>query len=225
MGYPFAFVFDWRAFWDSRGPLSEGLVVTIELTVLTMALAIVGGLTLALLRLSRWNFIRIGATGFVEFFRATPLLLQVYWFYFVLPATFGIRLSAFLTGLVGLTLNVSAFNSETFRAGILSIRPGQRMAAQALGMTSTQVFVRVILPQAARRVIPPLASTWVSLFKDTSLVSTIAVADLSFKALVLRTQNYRVLEVLTAMALIYVGLGYPQARLSEFIYKRFRVVE
>ena len=217
--------FDWSVIWDNLGRLAEGTELTVLLAVITMVLAIPGGLLLAFLRLSRFRLVRGGATAFVEFFRATPLILQIYWFFYVLPATFDIQLSAFTTGLVGLSLNVSAFNSETFRAGLGSIRRGQAHAGLALGMTPRQVMWQVVLPQAVWRVLPALASTWVSLFKDTSLVSTIAVADLSYNAIQIRAQTFRILEVLTAMAALYWAMGYPQAKLVDWIHRRFEVVE
>jgi polar amino acid transport system permease protein len=161
----------------------------------------------------------------VEFFRATPLILQIYWIFYVLPAVFDIRLSGFATALLGLSLNVSAFNSETFRAGIQSIRPGQWNAGFALGMSKAEVFLKIVLPQAAMRVLPALASTWVSLFKDTSLVSIIAVADLSYVALKIRSETYRILEVLTAMAGLYCLMGYPQAKLVDWLHRRWKVAE
>jgi polar amino acid transport system permease protein len=217
--------FDWSVVWDNRWRFVEGCEVTVALTAATMAIALPGGLLLALLRLSPIRIVGNAATGFVEFFRATPLILQIYWVFYVLPAAFDITLSEFATALVGLSLNVSAFNSETFRAGILSIRPGQWNAALALGMTKWQVLRKIILPQAVLRVLPALASTWVSLFKDTSLVSIIAVADLSYVSLKIRSETYRVLEVLTAMAALYCLMGYPQAKLVDWIQRRYAVTE
>jgi polar amino acid transport system permease protein len=190
-----------------------------------MALALPGGLLLALLRLSPIRAVAAATTGFVEFFRATPLILQIYWVFYVLPAAFDITLSEFTTALVGLSLNVSAFNSETFRAGIQSIRPGQWNAALALGMSKSEVLRKIILPQAILRVLPALASTWVSLFKDTSLVSIIAVSDLSYVALKIRSETYRVLEVLTAMAALYCLMGYPQAKLVDWLHRKLKVAE
>src|SRR6185312_16804908 len=105
--------------------------------------------------------------------------------------------SAFTTALIGLGFNISSFNSETFRAGIVSIRRGQWNAGLALGMSPASVAWSIVLPQAVMRVLPSLASTWVSLFKDTSLVSVISVADLSYAALQVRAETYRILEVLT----------------------------
>jgi His/Glu/Gln/Arg/opine family amino acid ABC transporter permease subunit len=216
---------DWSVVWDYRWQFLEGAGLTVLLTFATMAIAIPGGLALAFLRMSRFRLLSIPATAFVEFFRATPLILQVYWVFYVLPATFGPKLSAFETGLAALAMNVSSFNSETFRAGILSIRRGQRQAALALGMSDVQVMWRIVLPQAVSRVLPALASTWVSLFKDTSLVSTITVMELSYVSLQIRSQTFRVLEVLTVMAGLYWLMGYPQAKLVDWIHRRWRVVE
>jgi His/Glu/Gln/Arg/opine family amino acid ABC transporter permease subunit len=216
---------DWSVVFEHRQQLLAGTWMTILLTVSTMVIALPGGLVLALLRLSRWRLVRACATAFVEFFRATPLILQVYWVFYVLPATFGILLPDVATGLVALSLNVSSFNSETFRAGIVSIRQGQWNAGLALGMSRAQVFRQIVLPQAAMRVLPALASTWVALFKDTSLVSTIAVMELSYVSLQIRAQTYRILEVLTAMAVIYWLLGYPQAKIVEWLHKHWRVAE
>jgi His/Glu/Gln/Arg/opine family amino acid ABC transporter permease subunit len=217
--------FDWSVVWDNRWRLVDGAAMTVTLTVVTMAIALPGGLLLAFLRLSRLRLIRVAATGFVEFFRATPLVLQLYWVFYVLPAAFDISLSDLVTAIVGLSLNVSAFNSETFRAGILSIRPGQWNAGLALGMSKAQVMRQIILPQALIRVLPALASTWVSLFKDTSLVSIIAVADLSYVALKIRSETYRILEVLTAMAGMYLIMGYPQAKLVDWLHRKLKVAE
>jgi His/Glu/Gln/Arg/opine family amino acid ABC transporter permease subunit len=217
--------FDWSVVWDNLPRLLEGAWMTIWLTVVTMVLALPGGLVLALLRLSPLWLVSAPATAFVEFFRATPLILQIYWVYYVLPAYFDIQLSQLSTAIVGLTCNISSFNAETFRAGILSIREGQWNAGLALGMSRSEVFILIILPQAFMRVLPALASTWVSLFKDTSLVSIISVADLSYMALKVRSETYRILEVLTAMAVLYWLMGYPQAKIVDWIHRRWKVVE
>jgi His/Glu/Gln/Arg/opine family amino acid ABC transporter permease subunit len=217
--------FEWSVVWSSLPRLLDGAWMTIWLTCVTMVIAVPGGLLLALMRLSGLRIVSGSATAFVEFFRATPLILQIYWVYYVLPAYFDIQLSQIATAVTGLACNISAFNSETFRSGIVSIRQGQWNAGLALGMTPTSVFLRIVLPQAVMRVLPALASTWVSLFKDTSLVSIISVADLSYVALQLRAETYRILEVLTAMAALYWLMGYPQAKLVDWIHRRFKVAE
>ena len=217
--------FDWSVIANNWPLLLHGAGVTIMLAFATMALALPGGMLLALMRMSRLAPVRALATGFVEFFRTTPIILQVYWVFYILPVMIDFRASAFATGLIALTLNVSAFNSETFRSGINSIRAGQRNAALALGMSEWQALRIVIIPQAIHRVLPALASTWVSLFKDTSLVSVVAVAELSYVGLQLRSQSFRVLEVLTAMAVLYWLMGYPQAKLADWVHRKFKVSE
>ena len=237
---------DWSVGWQYRHLLLDGVTVTVLLTVLTMAIAIPGGLLIMLMRQSRLAPVRGLGMAFVEFFRNLPLILLVYWSFYVLPlimdAAMGwlnagfariglgpfnpnLTLSPFATGLVALSLNVSAYNSETFRAGVNSIRRGQVDAALALGMSRLQVMRKVVLPQAVRRVLPVLASTWVSLFKDTSLVSVIGIGDLMHAATQARSQSFRVLEVLTIMAAIYWLLGYPQAKIVDWIDRRFGVKE
>lgn len=216
---------DWSIVWDSRWALLEGAALTVLLTVLTMLVALPGGLALALMRLSHFRPASVASACFVELFRNLPLILVVYWAFYVLPVLTGLELPAFATGLAALCLNVSAYNSETFRAGINSIRRGQMEAGLALGMSRGQALREIVLPQAGRRVLPVLASTWVSLFKDTSLVSVIAVGELAHTALQIRSQSFRVLEMLTALAAIYWLLGYPQAKLVDWIDRRFAVAE
>ncbi len=216
---------DWSVLWTYRYALLEGVGVTVLLTVLTMAIAVPGGIAVMLLRQSQWAPVRALGTVYVEFFRNIPLILLVYWAFYVLPILIEVQISPFATGLTALALNVSAYNAENFRAGVASIRKGQTEAGLALGMSRGEVMRKVVLPQAIRRILPVLASTWVALFKDTSLVSVIAVGDLAHSALQVRSQTFRVLEVLTAMALIYWALGYPQAKLVDWIHRKYGVSE
>ena len=218
-------IFQWNVIWENLPRLLDGALMTIWLSVVTMVIAIPGGLVLAFMRLSRFRPLSFFAACFVEFFRATPLILQIYWVYYVLPAYFDIQLSQISTAIVGLACNISSFNSETFRSGIVSIRKGQWNAGRAIGMTDRQIMWHIVLPQAVLRVLPALATTWVSLFKDTSLVSIISVADLSYVSLKIRSETYRILEVLTAMAAIYWLMGYPQAKLVDWIHRRYKVTE
>ena len=217
--------FDWSVIWQHRDALFAGTVTTILLTVATMAIAVPCGMLVAILRLYGWAPLRAAATAYVELFRNLPLILVVFWAFYVLPILTGVGLSPLATGLAALALNVTAYNAETFRAGINSIRRGQVEAAMAIGMSRTQALRRVVVPQALRRILPVLASTWVSLFKDTSLVSVIAVSELAYVSMQIRSQTFRVLEMLTAMAAIYWLLGYPQAKLVDWIQRRFAVTE
>ena len=216
---------DWSVVWQHRDALIAGTATTFLLTIATMAIAVPGGIVVAVLRLYAWRPVRALATGYVELFRNLPLILVVYWAFYVLPILTGLGLSPLATGLAALSLNVTAYNAETFRAGINSIRRGQVEAAMALGMTRAEALRRVIVPQALRRILPVLASTWVSLFKDTSLVSVIAVTELAYVSMQVRAQTFRVLEMLTAMAVLYWLLGYPQAKLVDWMQRRMKVTE
>ena len=216
---------DWSVVWQHRDALIAGTATTFLLTIATMAIAVPCGIVVAVLRLYAWRPVRALATGYVELFRNLPLILLVYWAFYVLPILTGVGLSPLATGLAALSLNVTAYNAETFRAGINSIRRGQVEAAMALGMTRAQALRKVIVPQALRRILPVLASTWVSLFKDTSLVSVIAVTELAYVSMQVRAQTFRVLEMLTAMAVLYWLLGYPQAKLVDWMQRRMKVTE
>ena len=217
--------FDWSVVWQHREALAVGTGTTILLTVLTMLIAVPCGIVVAVLRLYAWTPVRAVATAYVELFRNLPLILVVYWAFYVLPILTGLGMPPLATGLAALALNVTAYNAETFRAGINSIRKGQFEAGKAMGMSRWQAMRQIVIPQAWRRVLPVLASTWVSLFKDTSLVSVIAVGELAHVAMQIRSQSFRVLEMLTAMAAIYWLLGYPQAKLVDWIQKKFEVKE
>ena len=217
--------FDWSVVGAHRDALAAATGTTVLLTVATMAIAVPCGILVAALRLYAWTPVRAVAAAYVELFRNLPLILVMYWAFYVLPIATGLGLSPFATGLAALALNVTAYNAETFRAGIGSIRRGQLEAAMALGMSRAQAVRRIVLPQAVRRILPVLASTWVSLFKDTSLVSVIAVSELAYVAMQIRAQTFRVLEMLTAMAAVYWLLGYPQAKLVDWIQRRYAVTE
>lgn len=216
---------DWNIIWTHRDALFQGASMTVMLTVVTMLLAVPGGMVLALMRLSNSKVLSGISLCFVEFFRNLPLILIIYWAFYVMPMALDVQFSALTTALVALVLNISAYNAETFRAGINSIRRGQMEAALAMGMSHRQAMFKVVIPQAARRILPVFASTWISLFKDTSLVSVIAVSELAYTSMQIRAQSYRVLEMLTAMAVIYWLMGYPQAKLVDWIHRKYGVKE
>ncbi|PWL18282.1 amino acid ABC transporter permease [Falsochrobactrum shanghaiense] len=217
--------FDWFIIWKSLPALGYGAIITIVLTVLTMLIATPLGILIAMMRESRFKFVASIATCYVELMRNLPIILVVYWAFYVMPIMTGISFSPFMTGLIALVANNAAYNSETFRSGIRSIRKGQTEAGLALGMSEWTAFRKIVLPQASRRVLPVLATTWVTLFKDTSLVSVIAVGDLAHTAMQIRSQTFRVIELLTAMAAIYWLLGYPQAKIVDWIHRKYGVTE
>jgi polar amino acid transport system permease protein len=203
--------------------LLGGLGLTAGLSLLAMAASLVLGLVVSFARLAPWRPVRAVAAVYTDVLRGTPLLVQILWVYYSLPILTGVTFSPFTSAAIALTLNLSAFVGETYRAGIQSIGRGQREAALALGMTWWQAMRRVILPQSVRRVIPPLGSIWVSLFKDTAIVSVIAVPELMYRGKVLSIETYRPLEIYTVVALIYFLVTYPQARGVDWLFERARV--
>jgi polar amino acid transport system permease protein len=203
--------------------LLGGLGLTVGLSLLSMAAGLVLGMLVTFARLALWRPLRVFASLYVDFLRGTPLLVQILWIYYSLPILTGVVFSPFVSAAIALSLNLSAFISEVYRAGIQSIGRGQREAALALGMSQWQAMRRVILPQSIRRVLPPLGSIWVSLFKDTAIVSVIAVPELMYRGKVLSIETYRPVEIYTIVAIIYFVVTYPQARTVDWLFERARV--
>jgi His/Glu/Gln/Arg/opine family amino acid ABC transporter permease subunit len=207
---------------DALPELALGAGWTILLAVLTFAGSVVLGLTLCLLRISGRRWISWPALCGVEFLRLTPLLVQIFLVYYGLPLV-GLVLSPFWSGVVALALNGAAFTCEIFRSGFTTIDPGQREAAEALGMSRWQVSRRVLIPIATRRVIAPLGTSWITSFQDTSLVAMLGVAELLHTGQILSTETLRPVEVFTVVGIIYFLLAYPQARLVEWLQRRGRL--
>jgi len=222
MGGPPRYTWRFDVVLENLPHLLSGVSLTCALTALCMLLGLVVGLVAAICRLSRWRLVRGIAFAYTEAFRTTPLLVQVVWVFYVLPILTGVTLTAFFSGLVALGFNVGAFMAEIYRAGILSVNPGQTAAGLALGMTPGQVLRRIILPQAVTRV---MATTWVALFKDTAILSAIGVVELMFRAREIATDTYRPLEIFSVVALIYFLLTYPQSLGVNYLYRRFRTQE
>jgi len=225
MGGPPRYTWRFDVVLENLPLLLTGLWLTCTLTVLCMLLGLGVGLVVAFGRLSRWRLVRAVAFAYTELFRTTPLLVQIVWVFYVLPIVSGITLSPFFSGLLALGFNVGAFMAEIYRAGILSVNPGQTAAGLAIGMTRAQTMRRVVLPQAVTRVIPPMATMWVSLFKDTSILSAIGVIELMFRAREIATDTYRPLEIFTVVAVLYFVLTYPQSLAVNALYRRFRMQE
>ncbi|MEH1925528.1 ABC transporter permease subunit [Nostoc sp.] len=191
--------------------LLQGALVTLQLTILSVVFGLIGGSLIGIVRLSHIAPVRWVARAYVDFFRGTPLLVQIFMIYFGLPAilqelgltfTFD-RLTA---GVIALSLNSAAYIAEVVRAGIQSIETGQAEAAQSLGLSSTQTTIYVIFPQAFRRMIPPLGNEFISLLKDTSLVSVIGFEELLRKGQLIVADNYRAFEIYAGVAVVYLCL-------------------
>ena len=161
-------------------PLGQGALVTLKLFVITLALSLPLGLTLALARLSRFAALRHAVSGFIWLMRGTPLMLQLLFVYYALPfvPVIGVRLPDYPAAVVAFTLNYAAYFAETLRAGIQSIARGQYAGAKALGMSDAQTMRRIVLPQVWRNTLPPLANETITLVKDTSLIYVLALNDL-----------------------------------------------
>jgi His/Glu/Gln/Arg/opine family amino acid ABC transporter permease subunit len=219
-----SYQWDWSALWDNLPLLLDGISTTVVATAISMAASLVLGFPVVLLRLSRPRVSWL-ANVYIELFRNLPLLVLVFWVFTALPLIIGYTLSPLASGILALTLNLTAFIAEIYRAGITSIAPGQSHAALALGMTRIQLYERIILPQAIVRVLPALGSMWVSLFKDTSILSVIGVAELMYQGRIVATDTYRPLEIFTGVAILYYLLAYPQALWVNWLYHRLQVQE
>ena len=215
---------DWSALWDNLPLLLEGIFMTLVASFASMAASLIIALPITLARTSgRWlGFV---AQLYIELFRNVPLLVLVLWVFTVLPLLTGLTLTPLLSGILALTVNLSAFIAEIYRAGITSIAPGQSHAALAIGMTRPQAMKRVVLPQAIMRVLPALGSMWVSLFKDTAILSVIGVGELMYEGRIVATDTYRPLEVFTGVAVIYYLLAYPQSLGVNWLFDKLRVQE
>lgn len=203
--------------------LWAGLQLTILLTFTGMALALVIGLALALARLNPQRpWMSVPAAVFVEVIRGSPLLLQLFYIFYVFPF-FGIRLTALAAGILGLGINYGAYLSEVIRAGIVAVDHGQWEAARALGMRGRIYMPHVILPQALRIVIPPIGGYFISLFKDTALVSTISIGELLFRGQLLAAENFRYLQIYSFIFVIYLVISYPASLGVRALERHMRI--
>lgn len=197
-----------------------GLVNTLKVTALALLFGIPLGLTFALGRLSRLRLVSATAGFIVEFFRTTPPLVQLFWFFFALPILIDVRMTPYTASIVTFSIQSAAFFAEIFRGGILSIDRGQWEGAQAIGMNYRQSLRRIILPQAVKRMIPAFMERSIELMKTTTLVSTVAYTDLMFQANDLAQKTFRPLEVYTVVAVMYFLVIFLFSQLSIRIEHR-----
>jgi polar amino acid transport system permease protein len=196
--------------------LLHGAMLTILVSLTAFALALVFGLIFGLMRLSRIWPIRTVAAIYIQFIRGTPLLLQLFFIYYVLPYA-GIVLTPFVSAVIGLTMNYAAYMAEVFRSGIQAIPKGQSEAGQSMGMSRSMLMRRIILPQAFRIIVPSLGNFFVSIFKDSALVSVITMRDLMFSGQLLASATFKHFEIFTMVAVIYFLISYPTAKFVEWI--------
>lgn len=208
--------------------LLQGAAVTVFLTITSMAAAIILGLPIALLRLYGPRPLRWAATAYIEFFRGIPVLLLLFFIYYGLPSLAeqwalpcSLRFSPFQAAVLGFGLNYAAYEAEIYRSGIASVAHGQWEAAASLGMSRTVTFRRIIFPQAVRVILPPMTNDFIALFKDTSIVSIVAVVELTKQYQILAKSSLKYLEIGAATAALYLVMSVPLGLLARRLERRW----
>ena len=207
----FSYQFRWDIIPGNLDFLLSGLQMTLFISATALVFAMAGGLVLALMDMSRVWPVRAVGVAFGEIIRNTPILVQLLWVYYVLPIVFGIGISSLSAILIGLSVYMAAFISEVYRAGIQAVPVGHREAAQVLGLTPSQSFRRIVLPQAIRLTLPPLASNFVQLIKFSSLGAVISVTEITRRGMELSSSTFRPLEIFSFIAVVYFFICWPLA--------------
>ena len=219
MGY----VWHFEVIWDYQQVFYRAAVMTGLITFGSLVMGLALGLTLGMMRLSRFAWLRGPAVLYIELFRSTPVLVQLVWIYYALPVLSGVQMGNVTSLTVGLGMHSAAYFAEIFRAGILSIDRGQMDAAKAIGMRYFQAMRRIILPPAVRRMIPPFINEFATLMKLSTLGTVIGVAELLHESENLINNTFRPLEVYTVLALAFGVIIYPFIYLSQHVERRMRV--
>ena len=212
-------MWDWGYAVDILPDLLKALRITIEATLLGSAIAMVLGLVLAIGRRSRRRLVRLPVAGFVEFVRSTPLLVQLYFIFFVLP-DLGLTLSPLVAGVIGLGLHYSTYTSEVYRAGIEGVPRGQWEAALALNFPARRTWTSVVLPQAIPAVVPALGNYLIAMFKDTPLLSAITVVELLNEAQELGSRTFKYIEPITLVGVLFLVVSLISALLIRRLESR-----
>jgi polar amino acid transport system permease protein len=207
-------LWDWGYTWQILPELARAAVITIEATLLGFALAAVLGLVFALLRMSKNPWVANPITGFIEFVRGTPVLIQIFFMFYVLPQ-FGITMPALLTGVLALGLHYATYCSEVYRAGLENIPRGQWEAATALNLSPYRTFKDVIIPQAVPPIAPALGNYFIAMFKETPLLSAIAVVELMQTAKILGSFSFRYLEPMTLVGVFFLAMSLIASLLNQ----------
>ena len=212
--------FDFHFLNGSLPALLDGLKVTLELALVSNLIGLTCGFVLCLMTMSRWIFIRWPAQLFIEFFRCTPALLQIVWFFYCVPMLFDVFIDPIVMGFLALGLNLTAFNAEAYRAGVQAVPREHLDASIALGLKAWQRTLYVILPQSLRSALPVLITNGIGTLQQSALVAIVAVADLMYVGKSLATEAYRPLETYTLIALIYFALSLPISQLVQWFERR-----
>ena len=215
--------FDMNLVVNSFPLLLVGAGVTIQITVLSTAIGFVIGLIVGVARISHLRPLRMLAEVYVEFFRGTPLLVQIFLFYFALPVITGQRIDPFIAAISACGINSGAYVAEIFRAGIQSVDEGQMEAGRSLGMTWLQTMRYIIVPQAFKRVIPPLGNEFIAMLKDSSLVSVIGFEELTRRGQLIIAKTYGSFEIWMSVAVISLVMTLTISRFVAYLERRCRV--
>ena len=213
--------FDFSLIWNSLPLLLAGAGVTIEITAIAVGLGFVLGLITSVCRLSSVKILRGIAICYVNIIRGTPMLVQIFLIYFALPMVIGERINPFVAAVAACSINSGAYVSEIFRAGIQSVDKGQMEAGRSLGLSWMQTMRYVILPQAFKHVIPPLGNEFISMTKETSLVSVIGFEELTRRGQLIIANTYGSFEIWLTVAAIYLVMTLSIARLVSYLERRF----
>ena len=209
----------WGQYWEVF--LYQGLKNTLLLTCISVALGTVLGTVIAMAKMSKFAPLRWLVTVYIEVLRGTPILLQLYVFYFVLPNVFTfLKLSQFMWVSIALCVNSSAYVSEVIRSGIQAVDKGQMEAARSLGMSEGQAMMKIILPQAVRNILPALGNEFIMMLKETSLASTFFLGDLMTSYAIVKGVTYLTLEPMTIVAIIYLCMTFPLSKIVERFEKK-----
>ena len=214
-------LWDWGYTWQILPELARAAVITIEATLLGFALAAVLGLVFALLRMSKNPWIANPITGFIEFVRGTPVLIQIFFMFYVLPQ-FGITMPALVAGVLALGVHYATYCSEVYRAGLENIPRGQWEAATALNLTPYRTFKDVIIPQAIPPIAPALGNYFIAMFKETPLLSAIAVVELMQTAKILGSFSFRYLEPMTLVGVFFLAMSLIASLLNQQVERWLR---
>ena len=228
--------FDWSLIWDNIPILLQGAVITIQITVMAVGCGFFIGMIAALANLSRFRIVRLLVKCYVELFRGTPLLVQIFMIYFALPMVIGQSINPYVAAVTALreentdavavtacSINSGAYVSEIFRAGIQSIDKGQMEAGRSLGLTWGQTMRYIVMPQAFKAIIPPLGNEFIAMMKDTSLVSVIGFEELTRRGQLIIARTYGSFEIWTAVAIIYLIMTLSISQLVAFLERRYNI--
>lgn len=213
--------FDFSLIWNSLPLLLAGAGVTIEITAIAVGLGFIFGLITSVCRLSVVKVLQVIAVCYVNIIRGTPMLVQIFLIYFALPMVIGERINPFVAAVAACSINSGAYVSEIFRAGIQSVDKGQMEAGRSLGLSWMQTMRYVILPQAFKHVIPPLGNEFISMTKETSLVSVIGFEELTRRGQLIIAKTYGSFEIWLTVAAIYLVMTLTIARLVSYLERRF----